>query len=93
MRFYSKTDTGRKIVQGGSDTGIVTEYNTGTQVGFITRLDTTGENSYTFKVFDVRNGAMKIITNIEGEIIHKKRECRHDFDRYGKCINCGRWEV
>lgn len=93
MRFYSKTDTGRKVVQGGSDTGIVTEYNTGAQLGFITRIDLTGENSYTFKVFDARGGAMKIITKIDGEIVQKKRTCVHDWDRYGKCTNCGKWEI
>lgn len=94
MRFYSTTDTGRKVVQGGSEKGIVTKYETGGQLSFITKLDVgAGKDTYCFQVYDARGGAMKIITKIDGEVVQKKRTCNHELDRYGKCINCGKWEI
>ena len=42
----------------------------------------------------VRNNLVQIrswIDEVAKEYIDDPKECKHDWDNYGKCCNCGKW--
>lgn len=93
-RFYSTIETGRKKIQGGSNDGIIIELNTSliskNNTDYIIKLLPKGDKNYNLSVIDKKLDTVLLDIIGEHEI---KRECVHDLDRYGKCVNCGRWIV
>jgi len=95
MKIYSKTFTDRKEVGAGSDKSIVIELNTTqnkSNVDYILTLDVTGENQYKLMLLDYREGSKKKLAEIDGEI-KPARACVCEYDRYGRCVVCGKRNI
>mgnify|MGYP001010598964 CR=1 FL=1 len=94
MRFYAKTKRleNYKIAHLSSNDGLEIEINAGnTPVDYRILLQAVDNERYKLTVKGV-NG--DILLTQDGKTKPKPvKLCKHDWDRYGKCCTCGKYNI
>lgn len=94
MKLYAKMKSERNTstLNCGSDREINIALNTGNRhkTDFTILLSTTAPDKYNLQVIDHRTDKQDTLLDVHGNL-HKQATCRHDWDNYGKCCTCGKW--